>query len=111
MVNRLARARWSAALLMAGLGMVSAPQAAAQDAAALRLRTMAATCANCHGTDGAAVPSEVMIALKGLPRAHIASQLKAFKDGSRFATVMHQIARGYSDEQIEQLASYFSSLK
>ncbi|NBO77856.1 MAG: cytochrome C, partial [Betaproteobacteria bacterium] len=27
------------------------------------------------------------------------------------ATVMHQLAKGYSDAQIEQLAAYFSALK
>lgn len=111
-VGRSGRARWAAVTLLA-LGLCPlGSMAQSQDAAsALRTRALAATCANCHGTDGAAVPSEVMVALKGLPKAHLSMQLKAFKDGSRFATVMHQIARGYSDEQIEQLAAYFSSLK
>ncbi|OYU99036.1 MAG: cytochrome C, partial [Burkholderiales bacterium PBB5] len=34
----------------------------------------------------------------------------AFKAGQREATVMHQIAKGFSDAQIAQLAAYFSAL-
>ena len=47
--------------------------------------------------------------LAGLPRAQLLSQMKAFKDGTRPATVMHQIAKGYTDRQIEQLADYFAT--
>jgi cytochrome c553 len=34
--------------------------------------------------------------------------MRAFRDGARPATVMHQIARGYSDQQIDLMADYFS---
>jgi cytochrome c553 len=37
--------------------------------------------------------------------------MKAFKTGTREATIMHQIAKGYSDEQIQQMADYFASQK
>ncbi len=52
-----------------------------------------------------------MIPLAGLPKDHIITQMKAFRDSKRPATVMHQIAKGYSDEQIDQLASWFASQK
>ena len=42
-----------------------------------------------------------MIPLAGLPREHIATQMRAFRDGKRPATVMHQIAKGYTDAQID----------
>jgi cytochrome c553 len=86
------------------LALAAAP-AFAQDTAT---RSLAATCANCHGTDGRSVTKEVP-ALAGLPKAHIASQMKAFKDGTRPATVMHQLAKGYTDAQIEALATYFAA--
>jgi len=38
-------------------------------------------------------------------------QVKAFKSGARPATVMHQLAKGYSDAQIEQVAAYFAAQK
>jgi cytochrome subunit of sulfide dehydrogenase len=47
----------------------------------------------------------------GLPRDHIASQMRAFRDGQRPATVMHQIAKGYTDAQIDALAAWFAAQK
>ena len=70
-------------------------------------RSLAATCASCHGTDGRSVTAEV-VPLAGLPKEHIVAQMKAFRDGTRPATVMQQLAKGYSDAQIEVLADYFS---
>ena len=81
--------------------------AAAQDTAS---RNLAASCAICHGTDGRAVTKDV-VPLAGLPKDHIATQMKAFRDGSRPATVMHQIAKGYNDQQIESLAAWFAAQK
>ena len=79
----------------------------AQDAAG---RNLAAGCAICHGTEGRAVTKDV-IPLAGLPKDHIATQMKAFRDGKRTATVMHQIAKGYTDSQIDQLAAWFAAQK
>lgn len=84
-----------------------APLASAQDAGA---RNLAAACAICHGTDGRAVTKD-LIPLAGLPREHIASQMRAFRDGQRPATVMHQIAKGYTDAQIDTLAAWFAAQK
>ena len=96
----------TALVLAAALAAVSAG-ASAQDTAG---RNLAAACAICHGTDGRAVTKDV-IPLAGLPKDHIASQMKAFRDGKRPATVMHQIAKGYSDAQIDQLATWFAAQK
>jgi cytochrome c553 len=79
--------------------------AGAQDTAA---RNLAASCALCHGTGGRSVTKDVG-PLAGLPREHIATQMRAFRDGNRPASVMHQIAKGYSDAQIDALAAWFSA--
>ena len=50
-----------------------------------------------------------MASLAGMPASYFTLQMKAFKTGERPATVMHQIAKGYSDEQIAQLAAYFAA--
>ena len=84
-----------------------APVALAQDNSA---RNLASACAICHGTDGRAVTKDV-VPLAGLPREHIATQMRAFRDGQRPATVMHQIAKGYSDPQIDALAAWFAAQK
>jgi cytochrome subunit of sulfide dehydrogenase len=73
-------------------------------------RNLAAGCAICHGTNGASGQGPLS-PLAGLPKDHIATQMRAFRDGKRPATVMHQIAKGYSDEQIDQLAAWFASQK
>ena len=73
-------------------------------------RDLAASCAICHGTEGRAVTRDV-IPLAGLPKEHIALQMMAFRDGKRSATVMHQIAKGYTDSQIEAMAAWFASQK
>jgi cytochrome c553 len=71
------------------------------------VQRLAAPCAICHGTQGRAATADVA-ALAGLPREHIAAQMRAFRDGKRPATVMHQIAKGYTDPQIDALAAWFA---
>ena len=93
-------------VILAAAALAAAP-AVAQDNQG---RNLAAGCAVCHGTDGRAVTKDV-IPLAGLPKEHIATQMKAFRDGSRPATVMHQIAKGYSDAQIDALAAWFAAQK
>jgi sulfide dehydrogenase cytochrome subunit len=78
---------------------------------ALYVKSLAATCANCHGTNGIAVTGSSVTSLAGLDKAYTVAQMKAFKTGSRPATVMHQLSKGYSDAQIEVLATYFAAQK
>ena len=90
--------------LVAALALVAVHAHAQNDAAA---RSLAATCASCHGTDGRSVTKEVA-SLAGLPKDYLVAQMKAFRDSARPATVMPQIAKGYSDAQIELVADYLS---
>ena len=85
--------------------------AAAQDATTINLKSLAATCANCHGTNGKAFEGSAVVTLAGLPKDYIVTQMKAFASGQRPATIMHQLAKGYNDAQIEQIASYFAAQK
>ena len=97
---------------LAALGLVAAQlPASAQDAATLRQQALAATCANCHGSNGRAVPGAAVPGLAGLPAAYVVEQMKAFKAGTRPATVMQQLAKGFSDAQIEQVAAYYAAQK
>jgi cytochrome c553 len=99
--------------LTAALALVAAALAGqpawAQDARALNVRSLAATCANCHGTDGRAHPDSAVASLAGMPRTYLAAQMRDFRDGKRSATVMHQLAKGYTDEQIDTVAAYFAA--
>jgi sulfide dehydrogenase cytochrome subunit len=74
-------------------------------------RNLAAACAICHGTEGKVAPGAPVIPLAGLPQDHIAGQMRAFRDGKRPATVMHQIAKGYNDAQIDAIAAWYAAQK
>ena len=72
-------------------------------------RSLAANCTSCHGPNGnstGAIPS-----IAGLEKAYIATALQEFKAGTRQATVMHQHAKGYTDQEFDVLADYFSRQK
>ena len=78
---------------------------------ALYIKGLAATCANCHGTNGRAVEGSSVVSIAGLDKAYMIAQMQAFKTGTRPATIMHQLSKGYSDAQIETLATYFAAQK
>ena len=78
---------------------------------ALYVKSLAATCANCHGTNGKAVEGSSVVSIAGLDKTYLVTQMKAFKDGTRPATIMHQLSKGYSDAQIETLATYYAAQK
>ena len=114
-VSAARSAAWLAGLLLAvcspAWGQAAATPPASAEAQRLYLRSLAATCAHCHGTEGRAVEGEALVRLAGMPREHLLTQLMAFRTGDRKATIMHQITRGYSELQLEQLAQYFSAQK
>ena len=82
----------------------------AQTPDALQVRSWAASCANCHGTQGQALPP--MQSLAGTAQEVIVQRMLDYKSGKvPSATVMHQLAKGYSDEQISAIAAYFAVQK
>jgi cytochrome c553 len=93
------------------LALAASAAQAQPTAEQLQVRSLAAVCAQCHGTAGKSVAGGVLPSLAGLPADYLDAQMKAFKSGARPATVMHQIAKGYSDAQIAQLATYFAGQK
>ena len=72
------------------------------------VRNWAAACFNCHGTDGNAQPG--MEPLAGMAKDDIVKKMLDFKAGRKPATIMHQLSKGYSDEQITAIAGYFAAL-
>ena len=90
----------TAAFIGSGLTL----QASAQDANLGR--NLAATCVTCHGKDASGTGT-----LDGRPKSQIVQTMKDFKSGARPATLMHQLAKGYTEQQVEQIAEYFSQQK
>ena len=74
-----------------------------------QIRVWAAACANCHGTMGKA--EQGMESLAGKDKDELLQKMLDFKTGKKPATIMHQLSKGYTDEQLQQLAAYFSALK
>ncbi len=93
------------ALAALGLGALSPGVHAQVD----QVKVWAAACANCHGTDGRAQPG--MVALAGRSASDLTRAMLEFKAGTRPATIMHQLSKGYSDEQIQQIAAYLAAQK
>ncbi len=76
---------------------------------AIHTRTLAASCAACHGTNGNSHSTTPVLA--GLDATYFSNQMLAFKNGGRASTVMHHHAKGLTDNEIMQLADYFSVQK
>ena len=99
--------RWKVALMV--VGATASGVAHSDDRVeALRSATLAASCAACHGTDGHAMPGAPLPPLAGSEAGRIREAMQAFRRGTRDGTVMPQIAKGYSDEQIDRIATWFA---
>jgi sulfide dehydrogenase cytochrome subunit len=72
-------------------------------------RNLASNCANCHGTNGQAIAP--MPALAGQSKDFIVKSMRDFREGKRPATIMHQLAKGYSEEEIDLIAGYLAAQK
>ncbi|MCB1857184.1 MAG: cytochrome c4 [Gammaproteobacteria bacterium] len=67
---------------------------------------LANTCAGCHGTNGASGgPAAPTIA--GLSKDYFIEVMQGFASGEVPATIMDRIAKGYTDEEIGQMANFY----
>lgn len=73
-------------------------------------KTKSAVCAACHGPAGIS-PMDLWPNLAGQKEGYLAQQLKAFREGTRTEPTMSPMAANLSDEDIADLAAYYSSLK
>jgi cytochrome c553 len=83
--------------------------AVAGSTAAAHVRSLAATCAACHGTDGRAVRGSAIPSLAGLSREYFVARMRDYRDGTLPSSIMQQIAKGFSDEQTDELGAYFAA--
>lgn len=85
------------------LAVGASAQAAPPDAVTM----MAGTCVGCHGMEGTSRgPASPTIA--GMAPETFIDAMKSFQDGSRASTVMGRIAKGYTEDEIKQMAGYFA---
>ncbi|MBA3903619.1 MAG: cytochrome C [Rhodocyclaceae bacterium] len=72
-------------------------------------RNMASACASCHGTNGHSIGG--LYPLAGMPKDEMIRKVKDFRSGATPATVMHQLSKGYTDQQIEMIANFYAAQK
>ena len=90
------------ALLAAAL--FAAPAHAAQDKTA----ALAGTCNACHGVNGVSA-GESMPSIGGLSEAYLNNVMQQWKTGERYSATMGRLIKGYSNQQIADLAKYFAA--
>lgn len=97
-----------AAVLSLALVLFGAAPVLAGDQTAGAAR--ATQCQTCHGRQGIAMMPGVPN-LAGQSDVYLAAQLRAFRGGARTNEQMSIIAKSLSDEDIANLAAYFSQIK
>jgi cytochrome subunit of sulfide dehydrogenase len=95
--------------LIPAMLLAASASAMAQSPDAPQVRGWAASCSNCHGTQGRA--QDGMDKLGGADRETTLTKLLDFKNGRRPASIMHQLSKGYSDEQLAAIAAWFAAQK
>jgi cytochrome c553 len=97
--------RLTATIVFASFAIAGVAQAAGNAAAG---KDKSVVCAGCHGDKGQGIAPNP--ALAGKPEADLVKALKDFKSG-RINSVMHGLATSLSDQDMEDLAAYYASLK
>lgn len=64
---------------------------------------LSSSCSGCHGATGTILPG-----FGHLDAAALSDRLAAYKNDRNGTTVMHRLARGYSDEQIVTISAYLA---
>lgn len=72
-------------------------------------KSKSAICVACHGPAGIS-PNELWPNLAGQKEAYLVKQITAFRDGTRTDPMMAPMVKPLSDQDIANLAAYFSSL-
>ena len=93
--------------VMMGVAVATSGVAVAGDAAAGKAKS--ATCAGCHGPAGIS-SNPLWPNLAGQKEAYLVKQMKAFRDGTRADPMMAPMAKPLTDDDIANLAAYYSSL-
>ena len=99
---------WGQTLAPVSVTAPPAPAFAPSNLTPSGVRSLAANCAACHGTNGHSAGGAIP-GLAGMNKEYFLNQIKAFKEGKREATVMHQISKGYSDAEVAALGDYFAA--
>jgi sulfide dehydrogenase cytochrome subunit len=73
-------------------------------------RMLSETCAGCHGTDGASAGPAIPT-LGGMNGEYFVELMQGYKEGDIYGTIMDRIAKGYTDEEIALMGTFFARQK
>ncbi|GJL76177.1 MAG TPA: cytochrome c [Nitrosomonas sp.] len=93
---------------LSGAALIISGQVVAADIEAGKSKA-AEVCASCHGIDGNS-PAPNFPHIGGQHRTYLEKALKDYKSGGRTDPVMNGMTAALSNEDIENLAFYYSSL-
>ncbi|MFN9029349.1 MAG: c-type cytochrome [Betaproteobacteria bacterium] len=99
----------SVGLVLTGAVLLLQSGLATAQTSNLDVAAKAASCNACHGPYGqsqAGIPT-----LEGRSADDMFTSLKGFANGQRAAYVMHHHAKGYSDQELRDIATYFAQQK
>ncbi len=67
----------------------------------------ASTCLGCHSSVWAPVRADAAIpSLRGRDAAEVAAAMRAFREGTRPATLMDRLAKGFTEEESQAIAAW-----
>ncbi|AGA35415.1 cytochrome c subunit of flavocytochrome c sulfide dehydrogenase [Thioalkalivibrio nitratireducens DSM 14787] len=91
------------------LGLALAlPGALAAESAGPTGEMMGNTCAACHGTHGR-LSGSAFVPLAGMDEDEFIRAMREFRDNTRPSTLMHSVAKGFSDEETRRMAEFFAA--
>ncbi|HIO92841.1 MAG TPA: c-type cytochrome [Leucothrix mucor] len=73
-------------------------------------KMLADTCQGCHGVDGNS-KGPAMPSIAGMSAEYLTEAMKAYKSGDAASTIMGRITKGYSDDELKQIAEVYSKKK
>lgn len=98
------------AAALAAAALLSLPLQASAQGAAQQGRAKAQACMVCHGPLGISTAPDAPN-LAGQPAIYLAAQLRAYRSGERRHEVMAVMAKNLSNEDIDLLAAWYSSIR
>jgi sulfide dehydrogenase cytochrome subunit len=110
MTNHITRLALLAGVAALGLSWAALAADASKLISGASARMLSETCAGCHGTEGAsrgpAIPS-----IDGMNGEYFIEMMEGYRDDEIYGTIMNRIAKGYSDEEISLMGTFFAGKK
>jgi cytochrome c553 len=108
--RKAAGTRFAAVAVAWVLGAAAGTAEAQLSASARAGQVKSQACMVCHGPVGVSSAPDAPN-LAGQPQVYLTAQLRAYRSGSRRHEVMNVIAKPLSDQDIDDLAAWYSAIR